>query len=75
MASSPSASSIATWMVAPRPVRSLSYSAVRTPLNAYMPVAMSAIEIPALDGTSGVPVDITRPVSHWTSRSYAFFMP
>ena len=39
-----------------------------------MPVAMSATEIPAFDGTSSVPVDITRPVSHWSSRSYAFLV-
>jgi hypothetical protein len=30
-------------------------------------------QLPALDGTSGVPVDMTRPVSHWMSRSKAFF--
>jgi hypothetical protein len=34
-----------------------------------MPAAMSAMEIPGLDGLSGVPVAITRPVSHCTSRS------
>jgi hypothetical protein len=34
-----------------------------------MPAEMSAIEMPALTGVSGVPVTERRPVSHWTSRS------
>ena len=38
-----------------------------------MPAAMSAMEIPALAGASSVPVTMTSPVSHCTSRSYAFF--
>ena len=45
---SPSASSIATSMLVPSPVRSRSYSAVSTPLKAYIPAAMSATEIPTL---------------------------
>jgi hypothetical protein len=34
-----------------------------------MPAAMSATEMPTLDGVSSVPVMETRPASHWTSRS------
>jgi hypothetical protein len=34
-----------------------------------MPAAMSAIDIPGRAGLSGVPVAITRPASHCTSRS------
>ncbi len=39
------------------------------PLYAYIPVAMSATEIPTFAGASGVPVVETTPVSHCTSRS------
>ena len=34
-----------------------------------MPAAMSAIEVPALHGSSGVPVTLTKPDSLWISRS------
>jgi hypothetical protein len=34
-----------------------------------MPAAMSAIDSPALDGCSGVPVTDTKPDSLWISRS------
>ena len=34
-----------------------------------MPAAMSATEIPALHGASGVPVTESSPASHCTSRS------
>ncbi len=36
---------------------------------AYMPAAMSAIDGPALDGCSSVPVIETNPDSLWISRS------
>ena len=36
---------------------------------AYMPAAMSATGMPALDGASGVPVTESSPASHCTSRS------
>ena len=39
------------------------------PEYAYIPAAMSAIEMPTFEGASGVPVMETRPASHWTSRS------
>ena len=42
------------------------------PENAYIPAAMSAIDTPTFEGTSGVPVIETRPASLCTSRSYAF---
>ena len=58
-----------TDRAAPEPVRSRAYSAVRIELNAYMPPAMSATEMPALAGASSVPVTDSRPVSHWISRS------
>ena len=44
-------------------------SAARMPLYAYMPAAMSAIEQPALAGSSGVPVIDRKPDSLWISRS------
>ena len=50
-------------------MRSRSYSAVSTPVKAYIPAAMSATEIPALHGASGVPVTDSSPASHCTSRS------
>ena len=34
-----------------------------------MPAAMSATAMPALTGSSGVPVTETSPASHWISRS------
>ena len=34
-----------------------------------MPAAMSATEMPALAGSSGVPVTESSPASHCTSRS------
>ena len=37
-----------------------------------MPAEMSAIELPALLGVSGVPVTDRNPDSLWMSRSYAF---
>jgi hypothetical protein len=36
---------------------------------AYMPAAMSAIDGPALHGSSAVPVTETKPASLWISRS------
>jgi hypothetical protein len=66
---SASASNSDTCSAAPCPVRSRAYSAARIELNAYMPPAMSATEIPALAGASGLPVTDTSPVSHWISRS------
>lgn len=39
------------------------------PEYAYIPVAMSATETPALHGSSRVPVAMTSPASHWMSRS------
>jgi hypothetical protein len=36
---------------------------------AYMPAAMSAIEHPALAGSSAVPVTERKPDSLWISRS------
>ena len=53
----------------PLPVRPRSISAERMPLYAYMPAAMSAIEQPALAGSSGVPVIDRKPDSLWISRS------
>jgi hypothetical protein len=38
-------------------------------LYAYMPAAMSAIELPDLQGSSGVPVTDRKPASLWISRS------
>ena len=34
-----------------------------------MPAEMSAMEAPALHGSSGVPVTETKPASAWISRS------
>src|SRR6185503_4686043 len=70
---SPSASNIVMSSVAPSPVRPRRTSAARIDEKAYMPAAISATGMPAFDGESGVPVTDSRPVSHWTSRSYAFF--
>ncbi len=53
----------------PRPVRLRSSSAARMFEYAYMPAAMSAIDGPALDGVSGVPVTERKPDSLWISRS------
>jgi hypothetical protein len=64
-----SASNSDTCSEAPAPVRSRAYSAARSELNAYMPPAISAIEMPAFAGASGVPVTDSTPVSHWISRS------
>ncbi len=44
-------------------------SAARMLLYAYMPAAMSAIEQPALAGSSAVPVTDRKPASLWISRS------
>ena len=44
-------------------------SAARMLVYAYMPAAMSAMEGPALDGVSSVPVTETKPASLWISRS------
>lgn len=41
------------------------------PEYAYIPAAMSAMEMPTLAGSSGEPVSDTTPVSHCTRRSYA----
>ena len=43
------------------------------PDSAYMPVAISAAEMPTRDGVSSVPVTLISPDSAWISRSYAFF--
>jgi hypothetical protein len=53
----------------PLPVRPRSISAARMLLYAYMPAAMSAMEAPALLGSSGVPVTETKPASLWIRRS------
>lgn len=55
------------WL--PSPVRPRSSRADRMLVYAYMPAAMSATEMPALDGTSGVPVTERKPASLWISRS------
>ena len=55
------------WL--PSPVRCRCISAARMPLYAYMPAAMSAMELPALLGFSGVPVTDSSPASAWISRS------
>jgi hypothetical protein len=39
------------------------------PVNAYIPPAMSATEMPTLATSWGVPVSETSPVSHWIIRS------
>ena len=44
-------------------------NAARTLEYAYMPAAMSAMELPALDGASGVPVIDSKPASLWIKRS------
>ena len=49
-----SASNSDTCSAAPAPVRSRAYSAARIELNAYMPPAISATEMPAFAGASGV---------------------
>jgi hypothetical protein len=56
----------------PSPLVARASNAVSTPEYAYMPAAMSATEIPARLGVSGVPVIDTRPTSAWISMSYAF---
>jgi hypothetical protein len=53
----------------PRPVRARSYSAARIELYAYIPAAMSAIEMPAFTTSSGVPVTDSSPASDCTRRS------
>ncbi len=58
-----------TRSAAPVPVCARAYSAASTELNAYMPPAMSATEMPALAGSSWLPVTDSSPVSHWISRS------
>ena len=63
------ASSIETSMRLPWPVRPRSISAARMLLSAYMPAAMSAIEQPALTGSSALPVTDRKPDSLWISRS------
>ena len=55
------------WL--PSPVFCRSSSADRMLVKAYMPAAMSAIELPAFDGVSGVPVMDRKPASLWISRS------
>ena len=62
-------SSIETSMRRPSPVLPRAISAARMLLYAYMPAAMSAIEQPALAGSSGVPVTERKPDSLWISRS------
>ena len=64
---------MATFTFAPCPVRARRSSADRMPVSAYIPVAMSAAEMPTRDGVSGVPVTLMTPDSAWISRSYAFF--
>ena len=39
------------------------------PLYAYMPAAMSAMELPVLLGCSAVPVTDSMPASLWINRS------
>src|SRR6202035_5671253 len=58
-----------TDSAAPSPVVARVYSAARIELNANMPPAMSATEMPALAGASALPVTDSSPVSHWISRS------
>jgi len=65
-------SSIDTSMCAPSPVFCRCSSAASTPEYAYMPAAMSAMELPDLHGSSGVPVTDRKPASLWIRRSYAF---
>ena len=60
---SPSASSMDTSMWLPSPVLARKSSADWMLVNAYMPAAMSAIELPALLGVSGVPVMDRKPAS------------
>ena len=47
-------------------------NAASTPEKAYIPAAMSAIEIPTFAGVSSVPVIDRSPASLCTRRSYAF---
>ena len=56
-------SSIDTSMRQPRPVLPRWIKAARTFEWAYMPAAMSAIEQPAFEGSSGVPVIDRKPAS------------
>ena len=56
-------------MCEPLPVFPRWSSAARMPVYAYMPAAMSAMELPDLQGSSGVPVTERKPASLWISRS------
>ena len=60
---------MAILTLAPSPVRPRRTRAARMPDSAYMPVAMSAAEMPTRDGVSSVPVTLIRPDSAWISRS------
>ncbi len=62
-------SNIDTSMRQPSPVRPRCSSAARMFVYAYMPAAISAMEQPAFDGSSGVPVIDRKPDSLWISRS------
>ena len=55
----------------PTPVLSRSISAESTPVYAYMPAAISAMEQPALaiSVSPGPPVTERKPPSDWISRS------
>lgn len=58
-------------MVAPPPVLARRRRAASTDWAVYMPAAMSAVGMPVLTGSSGVPVIEIRPASAWMSMSYA----
>jgi hypothetical protein len=58
-----------TSMCDPWPVCCRCSSAARMLEYAYMPAEMSAIEMPALHGSFGVPVTDSRPASLWIRRS------
>ena len=53
----------------PCPVRARCSSAARMLLYATMPAAMSAMDAPALAGSSALPVTLRKPASLWMSRS------
>ncbi|MNV86785.1 hypothetical protein D3C71_1808380 [compost metagenome] len=65
-------SSMDTSRRLPSPVFWRSSKAFRMAEYAYMPAAISAMEHPALTGSSCVPVTDRKPLSLWISRSYAF---
>jgi hypothetical protein len=67
-------SSIEISMAVPLPVFPRSTSAARIDEKAYMPAVRSAIEMPTLQGCSGVPVSEMTPLSPCTSRSNDFLV-